>query len=212
MPVHYFSVQNADNTPHYRQMDFLQHFSYESMFPTLTQLPTNIWFVYVYVLLCRTLCPFLILKSSRWGRDSYLLYFCCVLNAMSLLSFFYSSSRCHGLVLVCVCGIFWSYSITSKNEKKKKQHEFPHFILVNWNAQASSETIRLLRTMAYWWQSNKVWSKISIVECDITMSQSTLYRFACTTVVSLRPWISKWKICPNLHYDLKVLCAMLVLW
>ena len=41
----------------------------------------------------------LVLHSSRWGRESWLLYLCCVLNVMSLLSFFVSSLRCH--VLVC---------------------------------------------------------------------------------------------------------------
>ena len=40
----------------------------------------------------------LILQSSRLGRESWLLYFCCDLNVMSMLSFFGSSSRCLGLV------------------------------------------------------------------------------------------------------------------
>ena len=39
---------------------------------------------------------FLVLQSSRLGRERNG-YFCCVLNAMSLLSFLDSSSRCHGL-------------------------------------------------------------------------------------------------------------------
>ena len=37
---------------------------------------------------------FIILQSSLWGRESWLCYFCCVRNAMSLLSF----SLCHWLV------------------------------------------------------------------------------------------------------------------
>ena len=41
---------------------------------------------------------FLVLQSSRWGKESWLLDFCCVLNVMSLLSFFESSLWCHGLV------------------------------------------------------------------------------------------------------------------
>ena len=57
---------------------------------------------------------FLVLQSSRWGRESYLLYFCCVLIVMSLLSLFDSSSQRQWMVgsIVCDCGIFWSYSLT----------------------------------------------------------------------------------------------------
>ena len=33
----------------------------------------------------------LFLQSSHWGRECRLLYFCCVLNAMLLLSFYDSS-------------------------------------------------------------------------------------------------------------------------
>ena len=40
-----------------------------------------------------------VLRSSRLGRESWLLYFCCVLNVMSLLSFFDSFS--HRPELVC---------------------------------------------------------------------------------------------------------------
>ena len=43
---------------------------------------------------------FLVLQSSRWGRESWLLYFCCVLKVMTLLSFFDPYSRCQ--VLVCI--------------------------------------------------------------------------------------------------------------
>ena len=41
---------------------------------------------------------FLVVQSFLWGRESWLLYFCCVLNVMSLLSFFGSSSQYNGLV------------------------------------------------------------------------------------------------------------------
>ena len=34
---------------------------------------------------------FLVLQSSCRGRENWLLYFCCVLNVMSLLSFFGAS-------------------------------------------------------------------------------------------------------------------------
>ena len=44
-----------------------------------------------------------------WGRESWLLYFCCVLNVMSLPSFFNSFLR----FVVCDCGNCWSYSFTS---------------------------------------------------------------------------------------------------
>ena len=47
---------------------------------------------------------FLVLQSSCWGLENWLLYFCCVLNVMSQLSFFDSSSRRHDLV--------WSYLLT----------------------------------------------------------------------------------------------------
>ena len=46
---------------------------------------------------------FLVLQSSRWRKESWLLNFCCVLNVMSLVSFFDSF---FGLkTVVCVCGI-----------------------------------------------------------------------------------------------------------
>ena len=35
---------------------------------------------------------------SLGNRESWLLYFCCVMNVLSLLSFFDSSSWCYGLV------------------------------------------------------------------------------------------------------------------
>ena len=41
---------------------------------------------------------FLVLQSSLWGRETWLFYFCFVLNAISLLSFFDFFSQCHGLV------------------------------------------------------------------------------------------------------------------
>ena len=41
---------------------------------------------------------FLVLQSSHWVRQSWLLFFCCVLNVMSLLSFVDSSSRYYELV------------------------------------------------------------------------------------------------------------------
>ena len=52
---------------------------------------------------------FLDLQSSRWGKECWLLYICSVLNAMSLLSFFVSSSRCLGLV--CNMGLWHSLVI-----------------------------------------------------------------------------------------------------
>ena len=50
--------------------------------------------LYCFVVLC-ALSSFAIISLGK--RESWLLYFCCVLNVMSLLSFFDSSSRCHGL-------------------------------------------------------------------------------------------------------------------
>ena len=46
----------------------------------------------------------IVFQSSRWGRESTLLDFCCVLNVMSLLS---SVTLPHGVMgwsVVCVCG------------------------------------------------------------------------------------------------------------
>ena len=45
---------------------------------------------------------FLVLQSSCLGRGGWLLYFCGLLNVIFLLSFFASSSWCHGLV----CGVW----------------------------------------------------------------------------------------------------------
>ena len=54
----------------------------------------------VFVLFCRTLCAFFLLRE----RESCLLYFNCVLNVKSPLSLLNSSSRCHvfGLLYVIV--------------------------------------------------------------------------------------------------------------
>ena len=41
---------------------------------------------------------FLVLQSSRWVKERWLLYFCCALNVMSLILFIDSSSRYHCLV------------------------------------------------------------------------------------------------------------------
>ena len=43
---------------------------------------------------------FLVLQSSRWGRESWLLYFNCLLDAMWLLVLCVSSSWCWGLVSI----------------------------------------------------------------------------------------------------------------
>ena len=52
------------------------------------------------------------LQSSRWGRDSRLLYFCCcVRNVISLLSFCDFPLSAVGWSVVCECGISWSYSL-----------------------------------------------------------------------------------------------------
>ena len=55
----------------------------------------------LYVEVCFVLqyfVSFLGLQSSRWGSESWSLNFCWVLNVMSLLLIFDTSSRCHGLV------------------------------------------------------------------------------------------------------------------
>ena len=52
--------------------------------------PIGVWSLFDFAVLC--------ILSSRWGGESWLLYFYCVLNVMPLLSFVDSSSRCHGLV------------------------------------------------------------------------------------------------------------------
>ena len=52
----------------------------------------------------------LVLQSSWWGRESWLLCLICLPGVSWWLS--RSSSRCHGLSAVCDCGISWSYSLT----------------------------------------------------------------------------------------------------
>ena len=54
------------------------------------------------------LVSFQVLQQSRWRRESWLLYFSCLLNAMWLLSFFASM----GWSAMCDCGISWSYSFS----------------------------------------------------------------------------------------------------
>ena len=52
----------------------------------------------------------LVLHSSWWGRESWLL---CLIRLPGVSwSLSGSSSRCHGLSWVCDCGISWSYSLT----------------------------------------------------------------------------------------------------
>ena len=51
-----------------------------------------VWSLFWFIVLV----SFLVLQSSHWGRER--LYFCCVLNAMSLLLFFDSSLQCCRLV------------------------------------------------------------------------------------------------------------------
>ena len=53
---------------------------------------------YLFCFVLQNLVSFLVLQLSRWRRESWLLYLCSVMNVMSLLSFFDSSSWCHGLV------------------------------------------------------------------------------------------------------------------
>ena len=52
---------------------------------------------------------FLVWHSSCWEREKWLLYFCYVLAVVRQSVFCVSSSRCR--VLVCDCGISWSYSL-----------------------------------------------------------------------------------------------------
>ena len=56
--------------------------------------------LYVRSLFCFAVrcVSFLVLQSPRWGRKSWLLNFCSVLNVMSLLTSFDSSTRSHSLV------------------------------------------------------------------------------------------------------------------
>ena len=53
---------------------------------------------------------FLVLQSSWWGREGWLLCWICLPGVSWWLGG--SSSRCHGLSAVCDCGISWSYSFT----------------------------------------------------------------------------------------------------
>ena len=61
------------------------------------------------VLFCSSFLSFLVLQSSRWGRESWVVW--CVLNFVSVV-FFGSSWQCHGWSVVCGCGISLSYSLT----------------------------------------------------------------------------------------------------
>ena len=52
----------------------------------------------------------IILQSSWWGRESWLLcFYFCIPSALWLLCG--SSLRCHVFVYSCDCGISWSYSL-----------------------------------------------------------------------------------------------------
>ena len=44
---------------------------------------------------------FLVVQPSRWGRESWLLYVCCVLNVMSLLWILTLPRGAIGLFVVC---------------------------------------------------------------------------------------------------------------
>ena len=58
----------------------------------------------------------IVLKSSRWGRESWLLCYVCLPGVSWLLCG--SSSRCLGLSAVCDCDFSWSCSLTSFNHFK----------------------------------------------------------------------------------------------
>ena len=63
------------------------------------------------------LLSFLVLQSSRWGREKWLLYFNCLLDAIWLSVFCVSSSQYHRWHAVCDCGIFWSLSFSFTNTR-----------------------------------------------------------------------------------------------
>ena len=64
------------------------------------------------IVLCFVVCYFmsiLVLQSSWWGRESWLLCLICLPGVSWWLSG--SSSWCHRLSAVCDCGMSWSYSL-----------------------------------------------------------------------------------------------------
>ena len=65
------------------------------------------------IVLCVVVCYFmsiLVLQSSWWGRESWLLCLICLPCVSWWLSG--SFSRCHGVVCSLYCGISWSYPLT----------------------------------------------------------------------------------------------------
>ena len=96
---------------------------------------------------------FIILQSSLWGRESCLCYFCCVLNAMSLLSF----SLCHWLV----CSMWlWHFRIIityffakvdSKSINKDSEDCFNFWneydiYFIDWSEKCIPRKLRILYT------------------------------------------------------------------
>ena len=69
---------------------------------------------------------FLVLQSSRWEKESWLHDVCCILNVMSLLSFFDSSLRWHGLVCSMWLWHFLAILTYFSNSSKQIQHRIEH--------------------------------------------------------------------------------------
>ena len=65
--------------------------------------------VIVLCFVVRYFVSILVLQSSGWGRESWLLYFVCLPSVSWLLCG--SSSWCHEFVCSLWCGISWSYSL-----------------------------------------------------------------------------------------------------
>ena len=63
----------------------------------------------MFALFCSTLCSFWLVLQHLAGEERELAG---CFTFVVFLSLFDSSSRCHGLSVVCDCGISWSYSLT----------------------------------------------------------------------------------------------------
>ena len=67
----------------------------------------------VFVLVCfAVLCVFCSFAIIALGNREPVVYMCCVMNVMLMLSFLYFIAVQWGKYIVCDCGISWSYSLT----------------------------------------------------------------------------------------------------
>ena len=106
--------------------------------------------VIVLCFVVRYYMSILVLQSSWYGREGWLLCLICLLGVSWWLSGY--SSRCHGVVWGCDCGISWSYSLTffvgSNNFSAQFIKIISHYRKIGYNINVLQQTACLWSTQS----------------------------------------------------------------